>query len=563
VQAQLTPEDSAKLESCLEDISIDWVQTSVDSANTILFNTEYDYNDWESFFNDYLSTHHFNYNLRVYLGYPVFFWGAESVHRNLQIALYSVIINRIDSTMIINHENMSNVLESDSLLKDDLANYHGFINGFLNIGIVDSLKNEAYLFFKSQMIQYPYFFQKSNTINTTTTPYIGWLRLQNYINFVESMKLVDTIKTDIAATIGLYGTYLSLWEDYGILLIDNNGFNNSSLEFIYNFLGSLPSGLCDLKNITVYYYLGNEGNQYTPTFSFSSINIFGTQIGEGNGNPFPDDVEPYRTSGLAQVLAHEYNHVVNVYIVDQNDTLLSREDSLLESACPDSMNFLRSMLPGNFFCEAPQEFVASISNQWFANSEHTLNLGVDRFLNGWTEPINQVIYFAEIYSHGSVNGDTTFFYVIDTLGNIERQEIPLERNVNGHIQAFQLSDTLYYFDLDIYGNVISLENPLDVDNESETELPYRFELFQNYPNPFNPKTKIGFSLPRALDVRVDIYNILGEKIKTIISEHLTAGYQSVTWNGTDNNGSEVSTGIYFYRIQANNFVDSKKMLLLK
>jgi M6 family metalloprotease-like protein len=94
-------------------------------------------------------------------------------------------------------------------------------------------------------------------------------------------------------------------------------------------------------------------------------------------------------------------------------------------------------------------------------------------------------------------------------------------------------------------------------------LPGRFELHSNYPNPFNPTTRIEFALPSASQVRIEVFNIMGQKITTLIDSDLEAGYHSVEWNGTDNSGQAVASGIYFYRLTTDNFVDSKRMILLK
>jgi len=98
------------------------------------------------------------------------------------------------------------------------------------------------------------------------------------------------------------------------------------------------------------------------------------------------------------------------------------------------------------------------------------------------------------------------------------------------------------------------------DNE---QLPMVFSLSQNYPNPFNPQTVISYALPEAVHVRVDIYNLLGQKVKTLVNAAQEAGYGTVVWDGTNNQGSSVSSGIYFYRIVAGSFAESKKMILLK
>lgn len=99
--------------------------------------------------------------------------------------------------------------------------------------------------------------------------------------------------------------------------------------------------------------------------------------------------------------------------------------------------------------------------------------------------------------------------------------------------------------------------------ETTASLPEEYNLKQNYPNPFNPETRIEFSLPKSSFVKLDIYNILGERITTLVSEQLSAGHWSTTWDGTHSNGSKVASGIYFYRIETDSFVKSKKMLLLK
>ena len=101
------------------------------------------------------------------------------------------------------------------------------------------------------------------------------------------------------------------------------------------------------------------------------------------------------------------------------------------------------------------------------------------------------------------------------------------------------------------------------DGEHGDILPYRFELSQNYPNPFNPVTTISYSLPRRSEISIDIFNILGQKIITLVSDTKPAGDYQINWSGDDSNGLKVSTGIYFYRFQAGDYIETKKMILLK
>ena len=94
--------------------------------------------------------------------------------------------------------------------------------------------------------------------------------------------------------------------------------------------------------------------------------------------------------------------------------------------------------------------------------------------------------------------------------------------------------------------------------------PYSYVLEQNYPNPFNPVTSLRFSLAKSGPVTIAIYNIRGQLVKTLIEDKaMEAGYHLLQWDGTDRNGSQVGSGIYLYRMQAGEFVQAKKMTLLR
>ncbi len=105
-------------------------------------------------------------------------------------------------------------------------------------------------------------------------------------------------------------------------------------------------------------------------------------------------------------------------------------------------------------------------------------------------------------------------------------------------------------------------------NVVSQKTPSTYTLSQNYPNPFNPSTNIEFSIPRSATIQLNVYNILGELVKTLTNGNIVSGNYKVTWNGTNNYGSSVASGIYFYRLVAQsngaaNYVVTKKMLLMK
>jgi len=103
----------------------------------------------------------------------------------------------------------------------------------------------------------------------------------------------------------------------------------------------------------------------------------------------------------------------------------------------------------------------------------------------------------------------------------------------------------------------------DVDEDNNVLLSNRFNLSNNYPNPFNPSTIIQYSLSTRSHVSITVFNILGQKIKTLVDGTRSVGEYKISWNGIDSKGRAVPSGIYFYQIKADNFIDTKKMLLMK
>ena len=99
--------------------------------------------------------------------------------------------------------------------------------------------------------------------------------------------------------------------------------------------------------------------------------------------------------------------------------------------------------------------------------------------------------------------------------------------------------------------------------EEPVTVPHEFRLEQSYPNPFNPNTTIEFSVPTRGDVELAIYNLAGQKTRRLLSTVLDAGDHSVTWDGRDKHGRELASGVYMYRLQAGELVDSRRLLLLK
>jgi hypothetical protein len=104
---------------------------------------------------------------------------------------------------------------------------------------------------------------------------------------------------------------------------------------------------------------------------------------------------------------------------------------------------------------------------------------------------------------------------------------------------------------------------LDIDDEDEVILPTEISLSQNYPNPFNPTTQIQFATNIGGRATVRVYNVLGERVKTLIDKSVSAGRYTITWDGTDEHGQSQTSGVYFYVLTINDVCLKKKMILVK
>ena len=104
---------------------------------------------------------------------------------------------------------------------------------------------------------------------------------------------------------------------------------------------------------------------------------------------------------------------------------------------------------------------------------------------------------------------------------------------------------------------------VDEDGETDDIIPTAYSLEQNYPNPFNPVTRIRYSIPELAYLKLSIYDINGILVKTLQDGNQSAGKYETVWDGKNSSGNKVGSGVYFYRIQANSFIQTRKMILLK
>ena len=130
--------------------------------------------------------------------------------------------------------------------------------------------------------------------------------------------------------------------------------------------------------------------------------------------------------------------------------------------------------------------------------------------------------------------------------------------------SFEISINNYRINEAVFGSeVIAVFMNSSILNTNADYIPNQFSLMQNYPNPFNPITKISFILPKKDYVNINIYDSRGNHVKSLLSGYFNFGLNEIDWNSTNDKGKNVAAGVYIYKIQTSNFIETKKMILLK
>jgi len=413
-----------------------------------------------------------------YKGAPIF----HVFYPNIEIGSIPQAMEFINNALEQYSSNLPSILEVDPDLRWKFFSANELlILATTNLALNSSKRLEIYNFYKDVFSSYPQLFKRNTIYDKNTQSAMAWIRERSYFAYITSILLYSEGLTsqkivEIADVLGLTNRYRDIWIDYQVLILDNGMSSKKQLDFIYNYFSLLPRELYNLKFISIRDLIGKPpadipdlitlfSGQSRLTQKWGAVNIFGIDVGGMRENGFPDDVEPYDPDVFSIVVAHEVNHNVDWYYVSRNTTLSERKKVLIERAGCEHMNYLRSMLPDCFFVQAPQEFFASIANQWFANTTHTLKLALVRFDKGYKEPLNQFLFFADVYSRG---GKTTLFYTTDVEGNIKRKEVIVLRDKEGRIVGLVDGKTVYRFTLDLEGYVTSYTISIDITSPTTT-----------------------------------------------------------------------------------------------
>jgi hypothetical protein len=256
-------------------------------------------------------------------------------------------------------------------------------------------------------------------------------------------------------------------------------------------------------------------------------------------------------SGENKALSPEEQEALKSYLQHGGNLIISGSEignDLVAKGSEEDQAFFQNYLKSEFFADSAESLLlAGEEGTIFENysgeirpplgtlykSDIISPAGSEKILN-FTSSAGAGIYFSGMFEGGSSPGQVVHFsFPIELLNDEERKDL-LERVLN-------------LFDIISSGKGITYSG-----------IPAKFELSQNYPNPFNPTTIINYELQITNDVELTIYNVLGEKVKTLVSENQAVGSHSIEWDASD-----LASGIYYYELRTSDFRDVKKMVLMK
>ncbi len=451
--ASLSPTDHDLMTTNLEILASGWVQSSVNICNNIILNPNYTSNDWREFFHDYYADHLLTEELWSYLGYPMFWWFDSDTNYKLQRSHQLIFLQQTDD--LLARTDLSAVLANQPAEREHLFSMLKVLNLLAahEKSVLSAAQQDAILQEEENWInQYAAFYKRGNHLDPHTQPFRALIGLQLHITLLAGEELTADRIAELNQLFGFSGMYTQLFLNHGIYIADNERMSDADLHYLDEFFSQLPDPMAPLNLLSNYDYYYTAGQPKMPIDAtlIWAVNTFST-VGGYSANSFPSDISPRYIDGFSVVVAHETTHIIDAAYLATDAGWVARKAQLLAQAGDTDLEYLRSMIGADYFQNAPQEFLASIGNEWFTSSEHTLQLGLLRFDNGYREPINQFLFFCELFSLG---GNTLPFYTIDTDAQITVDQISGERDPYGHLNRLTVGDVTYHFELDPDGNVL-------------------------------------------------------------------------------------------------------------
>ena len=319
----------------------------------------------------------------------------------------------------------------------------------------------------------------------------------------------------------------------------------TSLDLSSNqFSGVIPSEIGNLTNLTSLDLSSNQFSGVIPVEIFDLINLKGEiefMTGPGGGASIFHQGLNLSDNMLTGSIQEEIGNLINLKSLDM------------------SFNQLAGDLPMGLYS---------------LDSLQSLNLSNNLLTGEISEEIGNLLQLGGVttYAHMSM----TQYDALNLSNNLFSGVIPSEicdlpldwdNSYMDENQGFSISNNQFCAPfpscLESFVGTQDTSNCIQMYNQNVDNMPLNYSLSQNHPNPFNPITSLRYDLPEDGMVNITIYDMMGRIVKTLVNSSQTAGYKSVQWNATNDRNEPVSAGLYLYTIEAGEFRQTKKMVLLK
>ncbi len=276
---------------------------------------------------------------------------------------------------------------------------------------------------------------------------------------------------------------------------------------------------------------------------FWSSQEWGFHISDGRDSTFADDDWHYQYLGIRKIGPQDINFI---------EAGSSKEPFHI---LPDSGDVISGPI-FEFLGDSLWLFYNPYYELDFFNYIDALSIGTDSLANiSFYEAIDKNI----VGIHKEYNGCKTVFLTFDQLA--------LDTAYPDMLPNYDEPSGTHWLEPDVYSVLNAaldwFGTPVSVGNESSTEMIEQFSLEQNYPNPFNPSTNIPYQVITPGEVNLTIYNLQGQRVKSLVSEHRRSGTYRISWDGTDDFQKSVSSGVYVYRLEIGDKIQSRKMILVR
>jgi len=406
-------------------------------------------------------------------------------------------------------------------------------------------------------------------------PFVGFtIPLKFHTDQPENITLDSiVVDTSIGATfIKPDDTTCVVYRDIEEPILPDSNYQVASLYFsveegAYEELISIDSTLITVGQITYEYGIefANK-NQIEPGFDVGHITIVEQCCIGYRGNVDASYLDQITIIDLVTLIEFVFVNKKSIICPEEADLNADNELDISD------LTYLVDYLFRNGDLPVDCQIEAKISSKSILDPDiKLLKTGEDSTILSIDSEVDLKGIYIEITSEDNIEIKQLLNHSYDLIKNENRNLIKLGMFDSQGVEHISKGKTEL---LEIVGNyeindiIVSDENhkshyPKIENIEYTNLLPDNYSLSQNYPNPFNPNTKIEFALPERSVVNICVFNILGQEVVNLIDEELEAGYYLIDWDGTNSSGGSVTSGVYFYKIQAGDFVETKKMMLLK